>query len=322
LDKRKVGSNILLLITALIWGSAFVAQRVGMDYVGPFTFGAARFVLATMTLIPVIHFMGKSKNIRNKKEYLTEEEEASQNKVLLKAGVICGVILFCGSMLQQHGLLFTTAGKAGFITALYIVLIPIFSLVLKRIPGLKSWVGVAFGAVGLYLLSITESLTIAPGDFIVLIGAGFWAAHLLVIDYYLPEISDPIRLSYIQFFTCAILCFIGALIFENATLEGIKAGIIPILYAGVLSGGVGFTLQIIGQRYTSPIVASLILSLEAVFAAVFGYFILKEILTTREFVGCVLMFVAIIISQLPDKKIVEKDLELKSTLGGKTDENF
>jgi drug/metabolite transporter (DMT)-like permease len=309
LDKRKIGSNILLLITALIWGSAFVAQRVGMDYVGPFTFGAARFILAAMVLIPVIHFMEKGKRVKAKKETLTEEEKALENQVLLKAGIICGVILFCGSMLQQHGLLFTTAGKAGFITALYIVLIPIFSLVLKKIPGLKSWIGVAFGAVGLYLLSITESFTIAPGDFIVLIGAGFWAAHLLVIDHFLPKISDPIRLSYIQFFTCAILCFIGALIFEDATLEGIRAGIIPILYAGVLSGGVGFTLQIIGQRYTSPIAASLILSLEAVFAAVFGYIILEEILTTREFIGCVLMFIAIIISQLPDKEKGQEKLE-------------
>lgn len=321
MDKRKIVSNILLIITSLIWGSAFVAQRVGMDYVGPLTFGAARFLLAALVLIPIIHFMNKGKksntqqgqpkgeipgDLGSKHASLTVEEEQKEQLAkryaLLKAGIICGIILFFASTLQQFGLVFTTAGKAGFITALYIVLIPIFSLVLKHRPNLKSWIGVGFGAVGLYLLTITESFTIAPGDLVVLIGAGFWAAHLLVIDHFLPRISDTIKLSFIQFVTCAILSFIGALIFEEMSMEAILRGAIPILYAGVLSGGVGFTLQILGQRHTTPTVASLILSLEAVFGAVFGYLILQEILTTKEFIGCALMFTAIIISQLPEKR--------------------
>lgn len=300
LDKKKITANILLLITSVIWGSAFVAQRVGMDYVGPLTFGASRFILAALFLIPVMYFMNKGKKASLAEK--TTEEIALSKKYTRMGGIICGVILFGGSTLQQFGLVFTTAGKAGFITALYIVLIPIFSLVLRRKPELKAWLGVAFGAVGLYLLCITESFTIALGDLIVLIGACFWATHLLVVDHFLPKIFDAVKLSFVQFTVCAILSSIGALLFETVSMEGLILCAIPILYAGVLSGGVGFTLQIVGQRHTSPTVASLILSLEAVFGAVFGFLLLNELLTMREIFGCMLMFVAIIISQLPDKK--------------------
>ena len=309
MKKEKIVANMLLLLTSIIWGSAFVAQRVGMDYVGPLTFGAIRFALAALVLLPVIHFINKSerKKLRTKFDNgILEDKELKQEKrkILIKAGIICGLILFCGSTLQQFGLVFTTAGKAGFITALYIVLVPIFSLVLRKHPGLKSWVGVIIGAIGLYLLCINESFEIAPGDLIVLIGAGFWATHLLVIDYFLTKINDAVKLSCIQFSICALLCFIGAIVFEfdEISLNSIYQAAVPILYAGVLSGGVGFTLQIFNQKHTSPTVASLLLSMEAVFGAVFGFLLLNEIMTTRELMGCVLMFIAIIISQLPDRK--------------------
>lgn len=309
MSKEKLIGNMLLLLTSIIWGSAFVAQRVGMDYVGPLTFGAARFILAALILIPVIHLL--EKNIRKKlvqaggteqKKIPFFPDDVDERTTLIKAGLVCGCVIFCGTTMQQIGLVFTTAGKAGFITALYIVLVPIFSLFIKSIPNLKCWIGVAFGAVGLYFLTMTEALTIAFGDLIVLIGAGFWAVHLLVIDYYVCKKVDALKLSFLQFSVCAILSTIGAFIFEEISISAIIACAIPILYAGVLSGGVGFTLQIIGQKHTNPTVASLILSMEAVFSAIFGFLILSEVLNTRELFGCTLMFSAIIISQLPDKR--------------------
>ena len=281
-----------------------MAQRLGMDYVGPFTFGASRFVLAALVLIPVMKLMEKSESrqaIQSGGEISSEEAE-NRKKTLIKAGIACGTILFCGTTLQQFGLVFTTAGKAGFITALYIILVPIFSLFLKHRPGMKCWIGVAFGAAGLYLLCIKDSFSIAPGDLIVLVGAAFWALHLLVIDHYIPKIYSAVKLSFLQFSVCGVYSLVCAVVFEDISWKGIIACAIPILYAGILSGGVGFTLQIIGQKHTNPTVASLILSMEAVFSAVFGFLLLNEVMTARETMGCILMFCAIIISQLPDKK--------------------
>ncbi|MDD3199649.1 MAG: DMT family transporter [Eubacteriales bacterium] len=311
MNKEKLVGNLLLLLTAIIWGLGFVAQRVGMDYVGPLTFGAARFMLAALVLIPVIHLMEKRDNQNQQSEqveYTAKKsgtllpEDIDERKTLIKAGIICGIVLFCGSTFQQFGLVFTTAGKAAFITALYIILVPIFSLFLRRSPGIKCWVGAAIGAAGLYFLCITESFTIAPGDLIVLIGAGFWAVHLLVIDHFMRRKVDAVKLSFMQFSVCAFFSTIGALIFEEISINAILQCAIPILYAGALSGGVGFTLQVIAQKHTNPTVASLLLSMEAVFGAIFGFLLLKEIMTSRELVGCILMFSAIIISQLPDKR--------------------
>lgn len=306
MNKEKLTGNLLLLLTSIIWGSAFVAQRVGMDYVGPFTFGASRFVLAALVLIPVMRFIDhNSKKQGQDRNELSPEELKIQRKTLIKAGIACGSILFCGTTLQQFGLIFTTAGKAGFITALYIILVPIFSLFIKHRPGVKCWIGVVFGAAGLYLLCITKSFSIAPGDLIVLIGAGFWALHVLTIDHFIPKISSAVKLSFLQFSVCAVYSLIGAVIFEDITLKAIVACAVPILYAGILSGGVGFTLQIFGQKHTNPTVASLLMSMESVFSAVFGFLLLNEVMTRRELFGCVLMFCAIIISQLPDKKKAE-----------------
>ncbi len=306
MDKKQLKGNFLLLTTAIIWGSAFVAQRVGMDYVGPLTFSWTRFVLATLVLIPIVHFLNRSsmKEARDEteaKKELTPEERREEKKTLFMASLVCGCILCTATVFQQVGLVSTSAGKTGFITALYIVLVPLFSVVLKHRPGLKCWIGVALGTIGLYFLCITSSFTIAPGDLIVLIGAGFWAAHILAIDHFLPKVSDPVKMSMYQFAVVAGICFIGSLIFEDISLSAIIDCAIPILYAGILSGGVGFTFQILGQKYTNPTVASLILCLESVFAAVFGFLLLKEIMTPRETAGCILMFAAIIISQLPDR---------------------
>lgn len=295
MDKNKLRGNFFLLITSLIWGSAFVAQRVGMDYVGPFTFTAVRFWLAVAALFPVMLFL-------NKKELLDKPAETDRDgkKTLLVGGLTCGFVLFIASVLQQFGLVFTTAGKAGFITALYIVLVPLLGLFLKHRPGAKSWLGVLMGTIGLYFLTITESFTIARGDFIVLVGAFFWASHVLVIDHFTPYV-DGVKLSIIQFIVCGVLGTVAMFIFERPSMGAIFSAAIPILYAGVMSAGVGFTFQILGQRHTSPTVASLILSLESVFSAVFGFLLLHEIMSPRELLGCALLFVAVIISQLPDR---------------------
>lgn len=306
MNKKTLIGNTFLLLTAIIWGSAFVAQRVGMDYVGPLTFGAIRFWLAVLTLIPIVYFtnLGEKKAMikTGKNLELVDIEESAKAKRTLKiAGISCGSVLFFASTLQQYGLVFTTAGKTGFITALYIVLVPVFGLFLKQKVGAKCWIGVAFGTVGIYLLTITESFTISPGDLVVLIGAVFWATHVLVIDHFNPYVSSA-KLALSQFTVCAIYSTIAMLIFERPTLDSIYAAAIPILYAGVMSAGFGFTFQILGQKNTSPTVASLLLSMEAVFAVIFGFIILKEFMSSREVLGCVMMFIAIIISQLPSKE--------------------
>lgn len=304
MKQNKLLGNSFLLLAATIWGSAFVAQRVGMDYVGPLTFNAVRFWMAAAFLVPVTFLSGKwERRVADP----SKPVETKPQKPLFIAGIICGIILFSGSTLQQFGLVFTTAGKAGFITALYIILVPIFGLVIKHRPGYKSWIGVGVGSLGLYFLTITESLTIARGDFIVLIGAGFWALHVLFIDHFGPKV-DPIKLSMIQFAVCALLSTFGMFLFEDPSWHAIGTGIVPILYAGVLSGGVGFTCQILGQRHTSPTIASLLLSMESVFSAIFGNLILHEVMSDRELLGCGLMFIAIIVSQLPSWKKKGKDV--------------
>ncbi len=312
MDNKKLTGNLFLLMTALIWGLAFVAQRVGMDYVGRFTFTAIRFWLGVAVLLPVLYFMNKkeARELKDSEETappLTPEEKAKNRKSLMVAGGTCGTVLFAASILQQYGLVFTTAGKTGFITALYIVLVPVAGLFLKQRPGIQCWIGVAVGTAGLYFLTITESFTIAWGDFVVLIGAFFWAAHVLSIDHFNPYVNS-IKLALTQFVVCASWSTIGMFLFENPTFDALLSGAVPILYAGILSCGGGFTFQILGQKHTSPTVASLILSMEAVFGAVFGFLILTEIMTGRELAGSVLMFAAVIVSQLPErKKLKEPD---------------
>lgn len=313
--KKTVLGNAMLTTTAFIWGTAFVAQRVGMDHVEPFTFSAARYFLAALVLIPIIYFLDKRETSLAKAAGIwhepTAEEKKRQRIGTLRGGCICGVILFVASSFQQVGLVYTTAGKAGFITALYIVLVPIFGAILfhKKVSWLTA-VGVALATVGLYLLCIKEGFAIGKGDFLVFICAIFFSMHILACDHF-TEHWNPVKLSLVQFTVSFVLAAITAFIVENPQLAGILTATFPIIYCGIFSAGVGYTLQMVAQKDTDPTIASLILSLEAVFGALGGYFILNEILSTKELIGCVIMFAAIIIAQipLPEKQPVPEKLK-------------
>ncbi|MEA4988277.1 MAG: DMT family transporter [Anaerovorax sp.] len=303
MNKKTLIGNIMLLTTSIIWGTAFVAQRVGMDHIEPFTFGASRYILATLAVLPIIYFLNSKKRkteIANKTE-LTLEQKKEERIAYLKGGAICGCVLFIASSLQQIGLVYTSAGKAGFITALYIVLVPIFGIFLKKKVRGLTWLGVLFATIGLYLLCIKEGFTYEFGDLIIFIGAFFWTGHILCCDYFTKK-SDPVKLSCVQFFVTFVFSVIAAFLFESPTWAGIVECTIPIVYCGVFSAGIGYTLQMVAQKDTDPTIASLILSLEAVFGALGGYFLLSEILTIRELMGCAIMFAAIIIAQLPSKE--------------------
>ena len=300
MNKKTLLANGLLLLTAFIWGLGFVSQRAGMAYVGPFTFNGSRFLLAALVLVPVTIFINRSKKAKEADlEFVTGKKK--EKKRLLLGGVCCGTMLFCGSSLQQIGLVYTTASKSAFITALYIVLVPLFSLFLGHRPGIRSWIGVFLGAIGLYMLCMNESFHIATGDLVVLVGALFWTGHVLCVDHFLGWGVDSVKLSLLQFSFCTIVGFLFMFLFEDPSIEALKSCALLIFYSGCLSAGVGFTLQIIGQKYTSPTVASLLMSMESVFGALAGVVILHEHLTGKELGGCIFMFSAIIISQLPAK---------------------
>ncbi len=292
-------NSILLLLTAFIWGVAFVAQSVGGEAVGCFTFNGVRSLIGAAVLIPVIFFLDQQK-----KRELGEEkfiEQKGDPKTLLLGGICCGVMLCIASNFQQFGISFTTVGKAGFITAMYILIVPILGLFMKKRVGIKVWLGVVLATIGLYMLCMTsESFSLSKGDFLVLICAGFFSLHILIIDYFSPKV-DGVRMSCIQFFVCGVISMVMAFLLETPNLGVILSGWLPILYAGVLSCGVAYTLQIVGQKNMDPTVASLILSLESVFSVLAGWVILHQTLSLRELSGCVLMFLAIILAQLPER---------------------
>lgn len=289
-------NSLLLLLTATIWGVAFVAQSVGMDYVGGFTFNMARSLIGSAVLLPVIWFMG-----RNSSKKAEETQGSGSRKDLLWGGLACGILMCLASNFQQFGIKYTTVGKAGFITACYIVLVPILGLFLKKKCSPFIWLAVAMSVAGLYLLCITDGFSIGKGDILVLICAVLFSFHILVIDYYSPKV-DGVKLSCIQFLVCGILSGIPALIFEKPEMCAVLTAWQPILYAGVMSCGVAYTLQIIGQKNMNPTVASLILSLESCISVLAGWVILGQQLSTREIAGCVIMFAAIILAQLPQKE--------------------
>ncbi|WP_027400228.1 DMT family transporter [Anaerovorax odorimutans] len=315
MNKKRIIGNILLLVTALIWGSSFVAQVKSMENIGPFTFVAIRNFIAAASLVPVIFVMNKIKksNITSNEcdELINEESEKSKTanrKTYIIGGICCGIPLFMGSSLQQIGLLYTSTGKAGFITTLYIVIVPIIGLFLHKKIKKQTWIGIALATIGLYMLCVKEGFSIDFGDFIVFIGAFFWASHILIIDYFSPK-TDGIKLSCFQFIFCGIFALLPAFIFENILLDTILLSMIPILYAGIMSSGVAYTLQIIAQKNTDPTIASLLLSTEAVFATICGFLILNERLTLRELLGCCIMFTAVIITQLPERKVYKLEEE-------------
>lgn len=289
-------NSLLLLLTATIWGIAFVAQSVGMDYVGGFTFNAVRSIIGAIVLLPLIFFLDS----RKPKVTLTLEEKKKQKKTLLIGGLCCGIFLCLASNFQQFGIKYTTVGKAGFITACYIVIVPILGLFLKKKCTFYVWIAVALSLIGLYLLCIKDGFSIGKGDALVFICAILFSFHILVIDHFSPLV-DGVKLSCIQFFVSGILSGIPALIFENPNLTSILAAWMPILYAGVMSCGVAYTLQIIGQKNMNPTIASLILSLESCISVLAGWVLLGQSLSIKEGIGCVIMFAAIILAQLPEK---------------------
>ena len=288
---QTVKSNTLLLITAAIWGLAFVAQRVGMDYLGPFTFNAARFILGSLSLLPLVLISRDQRpaaeNIRSRTGW----------KPVVFGGLAAGFLLFMGMSLQQVGLVYTTAGKAGFITSLYVVLVPILALFWKQSTNPGTWIGAVLAASGLYFLSVTERFTIEFGDLLEFFCAFFWAGQVLVIGWLSPRIQS-VKLAFAQFVVCAVLSFMVAVVFEDISWDALVQAAWPILYGGIMSSGVAFTFQVIGQRHTHPAHASIIMSLEAVFAALGGWLLLNEILSMRGLMGCGLMLCGMLISQL------------------------
>lgn len=291
--KQQIKSSLILLLTATIWGVAFVAQSVGMEYIGPFTFNAIRCVLGGLVLIPVILVLKK------KKETGAENQEKEDKKTLWAGGIACGVILCIASNLQQFGIMEASVGKSGFFTALYIVMIPVIGIFIGKRPGIKLWFCVALAVVGMYLLCMKDgSFTIERADIMLLLCALVFSFHILVVDYFSPKV-DGVKMSCIQFFVCGVLSAVGMLFTETPDISNIQAAWLPLLYAGFLSCGVGYTLQIVGQKGINPVIASLIMSLESVISALAGWVILGQVLSPKEILGCILMFVAIIITQIP-----------------------
>ncbi len=282
-------ADSLLLLTALIWGVAFAFQRTGMEHVGPMTFNGIRFLLGSLALVPL--------TMRTRKHFLPSPglPEAGLKTYLL-GGIIAGTVLFAGAGLQQAGLVTTTAGKAGFITGLYVVITPLMGLIFRQRPGWGTWVGAVLAAVGLYLLSVEANFSISPGDLLVFMGAFFWAGHMLVIGHLSPRM-DPVTLASAQFAVCGILSLAAGLAFEPITLAGIMGASTAILYCGLGSVGVAYTLQVVAQRQANPSHASVILSLEAVFGALAGWLILGEVMDARALVGCGLMLTGMLFSQ-------------------------
>lgn len=296
MKKASIGSSLLLFLAACIWGFAFVAQSVGMDYVGPYTFNGARFLIGAVVLLPLVFArIKKKKNTR----------EAVPPVLTIKGGICCGLAICAASLFQQIGIQYTTVGKAGFITTLYIIIVPVLGLFLrKRVPG-KVWIAAVLAAIGMYLLCMTEGFSIGKGDALVFVCAILFSIHILVIDYFSPK-TDGVALSCIQFFTAGIICTVGALILEKPTWEQLVAGALPILYAGVMSCGIAYTLQIIGQKDLDPTIASLILSMESVVSVLAGWLLLGQALAVKELVGCALVFAAVILVQLPEKRKISR----------------
>lgn len=304
-NKRRssLRSSMLLLLTAFIWGVAFVAQSEGMNYVGGFTFIGARYLIGGVVLLPYLIFMRK----RNPEwKQLKTEEQKKQNRIGIIGGICCGIALCVASSLQQFGIFYTTVGKAGFITALYIVIVPLLGLFLKKKAGLHIWLSVIIAAIGMYLLCITEGFSIGKGDFLVLLCAVVFSFHILIIDYVSPK-ADGVLISCVQFFTAGLLGTILTVCYERATISSLLAAWAPILYAGVCSSGIGYTLQIVAQKDVEPTVASLLMSMESVFSMLAGWVLLGETLSGRELAGCLLVFAAIILAQLPMSELAVKD---------------
>jgi drug/metabolite transporter (DMT)-like permease len=288
-SSRTLKSNILLLLAAMLWGFAFVAQRAGMEHVGPFIFNGVRFALGGISLLPLI--------LVNRKRRSGNDLPSANRRIFALGGGLAGLALFIAASLQQIGIIYTTAGKAGFITGLYVIIVPILGLLGRQRTDIGTWIGAVIAATGLYFLSVTENFTISPGDLLVLISAFFWAVHVHIIGW-LSARTDPIKLAFFQFLACSALSLAAAVSIETISIQALSRAIIPILYGGLVSVGIAFTLQVVGQRHAHPAHAAIILSLETVFAVIGGWLILSENLSPRSGLGCALMLAGMFLSQL------------------------
>ena len=283
-------ASLLLLLTAIIWGLSFVAQDVSADLIGPFTFNASRFYIGALALLPFIFYKRRGKAVSKE-----------QNRRTLKGGLCCGIALAVASVLQQAGVATTGAGKAGFITSLYNIFVPLFLLFMGRKIDKKIWLYAFLAVVGMYLLCIKEGFRVESGDYLVLSCAVFFAIHILIIDHFSKDV-DGVEMSAMQFLTAAIICTFGALIGEKIILSDLIKAAVPVLYAGIFSCGIAYTLQVVAQKYVHPAAATLILSLESVVSVLAGWLILAAALNARELLGCAIVFIAVILSQLSTQK--------------------
>jgi drug/metabolite transporter (DMT)-like permease len=293
MSNSKIKSDLILLVAAMIWGFAFVAQRVGMEYVGPFTFNGVRFLLGSLVLLPFLFC--------RKKKQLVIVNDKNIRKQIVAGSILTGLILFCGAALQQVGIQYTTAGKAGFITGLYVIFVPVVAIFFGQKTRIIVWIGVILSALGLYLLSITHGFHMATGDFLVFLCAICFTGHVLMIAWLSPK-TDSLYLAVIQFSICAMINLVLAFIVEKVIWEKITEAFIPLLYGGVLSVGVAYTMQVVAQKKAHPAYASIIFSLEAVFAALGGWLILDEHLSLRALTGCAIMLSGMIIVQIKGGK--------------------
>lgn len=294
--KKQIKGTIQLTLTAIIWGVAFVAQSVGMDHVGPWTFTCIRFILGALFLIPFICVSTKKagadvKTICDKK---VRDET-------IKGGLLCGLFLVSATLFQQYGIMSSSVGKAGFITSLYIIIVPFLSIFLHKKIGLNEWISALIAVAGFYIMSISGHSGIGRGDVFLLICAFLFSMQILSIDRFIDHV-DPVSMSCVQFMVSAVVGATGMLILERPGISDLLLAAVPILYAGIMSSGVGYTLQILGQKNLNPTPASLLMSLESVFSAIAGYFILHQILSTKETIGCILVFAGVILAQIKTKK--------------------
>ena len=288
-------SNLLLILASIIWGCAFVAQNVGMNYIGPWAFSTIRFLIAGFSLLAIIPILDK------KRTHVIRPKTKEEKMKLLLGSVLCGLALSIGSIVQQIAMLTVPVAKAGFLTTLYVLFVPMITLLFgKKIP-LKVWIGIAMALFGLYLLSMAGNLAIGIGEILLILAAFLFAIHIIIIGYFSTRV-DPVRLSCGQLLIGGFATVIPMIVIEKPTIGSILAAYIPLLYTGIFSSCVAYTLQIFAQKEANPTIAGMLLSLESVFAALAGYLILHQVLNTRELIGCVVIFIAIVIAQLPNRR--------------------